>query len=261
MEYDMNTTADVSSLQQAWQNREDSGCRNELVEAYLPLVQAAAQRMHCRLPGQVELDDLVSSGTLGLIDAVKGFDPGRGVKFEVYCSPRIRGAMIDELRSMDWVPRLTRSRQRTLTEAIQTFEAAKGRRPTEQELAVRLGVSAGQAFVMLRQASIVHQVSLEQPINVTLDRRCCLGDTLPSRREDDPTYRLVRQDLKEAILGGLSRAERMVLLLYYGEGMTMREIGQTLDVSESRVCQLHSKLLIRLRATLKDPRKAPPAAA
>jgi RNA polymerase sigma factor for flagellar operon FliA len=231
------------------------------MEAYLPLVRAAAERMRAKLAGQVELDDLLSSGAIGLMHAVQSFDPGRGVKFETYCLARIRGAMLDELRSMDWVPRLARSRYRKLGQAAQILEATTGRKPTDAELARKLHIPLGKLRQMQADAQITGQVSLEHPVDAADDWGARLGDTLPCQREEDPTRQTLRQELKELIETGLSRAERLVILLYYCEEMSMREIGETLDLSESRVSQMHSTLLVRLREKLEAQGAFPPTAA
>jgi RNA polymerase sigma factor FliA len=233
----------------------DFTSRNTLVEAYLPIVQSAAERMFTRLAGQVELVDLANSGALGLMEALESFDPGRGVKFETYCAPRIRGAMLDELRSMDWVPRLVRSRQRKIAEAVQAVQMVHGRKPTEQELGVRLGLSPEEVHRVLRHGAVVGHVSLEHRMKRSdYEVDCRLGDLLEDRRDKDPARIALRQDLRELILRGLTRAERLLILLYYFEGMTMLEIGHVLDITESRVSQMHAGLLKRMRESLEGRR-------
>jgi RNA polymerase sigma factor FliA len=229
-----------------------------LVEHYLPLVRTAAARMYARLAGQVELDDLISSGTIGMMGAIKSFDAGRGVKFETYCLPRVRGAMLDELRSMDWVPRLARAKHRRLVQATHAIEARAGRKPTCKEVAAELGVSEGEAARMLGSVDLMSQVSLDRPITrgVACDGRagleCPLCDTLESHAYQDPGRRLLLRDMVGRIQRDLSKTERLVILLYYYEGMTMGEIGAALELSESRICQMHSAILARLRAGM-DP--------
>jgi RNA polymerase sigma factor for flagellar operon FliA len=262
MKCDKNTTTGVSSLQEVWGrfHRGDSRCRNTLVEAYLPLVRAAADRMHAKLVG-VELDDLVSSGTLGLMHAVQSFDPGREVKFETYCLPRIRGAMLDGLRAMDWVPRLARSRHRRLAQAVLALEATVGRNPTKAEIAAELGVSEGEARRIQGSANLRNCISLERTATFAGDIECRLGDTLESHSEENPAYQSLRRDLMDVIQQDLSRAQRLVILLYYYEGMTLREIGTTLDLSESRVSQMHSGILARFRTKFETQDTSRPAAA
>lgn len=226
----------------------DTLCRNTLVEAYLPLVRGAAERMRRKLVGQVPLDDLMSSGTIGLMDAVGSFDPKRGVKFETYCVPRIRGAMFDELRSMDWIPRLTRSRHRQLSAAVQRLEVTTGRPPTETEIIEELRLPLDKIKKIQCDSTIISQMSLEHKVADKDGYESSLRDTLTSVREEAPENESLRQDLKDLIQHGLTRAERLIIILYYYEAMTMLEIGDTLDLSESRVSQVHSQLLTRLRA-------------
>jgi len=253
---------DTSSLEDTWRRFRagELDCRNKLVEAYLPLVKVVAERMHARLVEQVDIDDLHSSGILGLLDAVNAYDPDRGVKFETYCLPRIRGAMLDELRSMDWVPRLVRSRHRKLMETVEILEATMGRKPTETEIARKLGVPLSKVRQMQNDSNLVGQISLEHPVDNGGGKLCRLGETIRDRNQEEPSHTATKHDLRNLIMQGLSKAERLVILLYYYEGMTMKEIGATLGLSESRISQMHSELVERLRAAMKS-HGAPPTAA
>ena len=162
----MPTTTAPEDVEQLWiefkKNPENQSLRNRLVEIYLPLVKYNAERIWARLPEGVELDDLISAGVFGLTDAIYAFDLDRGVKFETYCVPRIRGAMLDELRSMDWVPRLVRSKASKLNEATRNLEAKLGRQPTDQELAAELGLSVPELEKMKLDASDVNLISLNK---------------------------------------------------------------------------------------------------
>lgn len=230
--------------------------RNILMENYLHLVRYNAERIHVKLPDEVELDDLMSAGIFGLMDAIAAFDLGRGVKFETYCAPRIRGAILDELRSMDWVPRLVRSRAHKLDSAIKELEVEMGRSPTNEEIAGRLKVSMGEFEKMAKDASAVGLVSLSRKWFETDSNKDVREiDVLEDKRGADPVREIQRKDLKELMTRGLSRAERLIIILYYFEEMTMKEIGATLDLSESRVSQMHSSILARLRAQMADRKK------
>jgi RNA polymerase sigma factor FliA len=230
--------------------------RNILMEHYLHLVRYNAERIHIKLPDEVELDDLMSAGIFGLMDAINAFDLNRGVKFETYCAPRIRGAILDELRSMDWVPRLVRSRAHKLDSATKSLETELGRCPTNVEVAGRLQVSLSEFEKMAKDASAVGLVSLSRKWFETDSNKDVREiDVLEDKRGADPVREIQRKDLKELITKGLSRAERLIIVLYYFEEMTMKEIGATLDLSESRVSQMHSSILARLKAQMADRRK------
>jgi RNA polymerase sigma factor FliA len=224
--------------------------RNVLMEQYLHLVRHIAQRIHSKLPREVELDDLVSAGTFGLMYAIAAFDPGRAVKFETYCGSRIRGAILDELRSWDWVPRLARLRAHKLSNARQQLEAELGRQPSIDELAMRLNVSSRELKRITRDGAVVRVLPLARPAQPHSADEGREGDILEDRAATARFQWLDRDDVRDLIASELSRAEQLILLLYYHEEMTMKEIGATLDLSESRVSQMHSSILTRLRARL-----------
>lgn len=230
--------------------------RNIIMEHYLHLVRYNAERIHLKLPDEVELDDLMSAGIFGLMDAIEGFDLERGVKFETFSAPRIRGAILDELRSMDWVPRLVRSRAHKIDNATRQLELELGRSPNNEEVAKRLHVSMAEFEKMAKDASAVGLVSLSRKWFETDSNKDVREiDVLEDKRGADPVREIQRKDLKELMTKGLSRAERLIIVLYYFEEMTMKEIGATLDLSESRVSQMHSSILARLRAQMADRRK------
>ena len=230
--------------------------RNILMENYLHLVRYNAERIHVKLPDEVELDDLMSAGVFGLMDAINAFDIERGVKFETYCAPRIRGAILDELRSMDWVPRLVRSRAHKLDGASKQLEVELGRAPTNEEVAKRLKIPMPEYEKMAKDASAVGLVSLSRKWFETDSNKDVREiDVLEDKRGADPVREIQRKDLKDLITKGLSRAERLIIILYYFEEMTMKEIGATLDLSESRVSQMHSSILARLKAQMQDRKK------
>ncbi|MEM7681097.1 MAG: FliA/WhiG family RNA polymerase sigma factor [Planctomycetota bacterium] len=225
--------------------------RNQLMEYYLPLVRYNAERVHAKLPDEVDVEDLMSAGVFGLMDAIDAFDLERGVKFETYCAPRIRGAILDELRSMDWVPRLVRSRSSQVDQARKKFEMEHGRKPTDDELSDKMGVAGDEFNKIKRDAGAVGVVSLSRKWFETDSNKDVREiDVLRDPRQSNPLKVVQKRDLKDLVTKGLSRAERLIIILYYYEEMTMKEIGVTLDLSESRVSQMHSSILARLKAQL-----------
>src|SRR5688572_19987486 len=225
--------------------------RNRLVEQYLPLVKYNGERIWSRLPDGVELDDLISAGVFGLMDAINAFDMNRGVKFETYCVPRIRGAMLDELRTMDWVPRLVRSKASKLNEAVKQLEARLGRTPNENELATHMSLSVAELEKMISDANAVNLISLNKKWYETDSYKDVREiDILEDKKGEDPTKRIQKSDLMRLVTKGLNRNERLIIILYYYEELTMKEIGATLDLSESRVSQMHSAIVQRLQGQL-----------
>ncbi len=225
--------------------------RNYFWERYFPLVRFMSERTYARLPDEVDINDLMSAGQFGLMDAINAFDPGYGVKFETYCAPRIRGAILDELRAMDWVPRLVRHRSSKVEQARQKFEMREGRVPTQEELAHLLGVDGEEFDKIERDSKAVGTVSLARKcFNSDGNKDVTEIDVFHDTTQSNPLVETQRRDLKELITKGLSRAERLIVILYYYEEMTMKEIGATLDLSESRVSQMHSSILLRLKAQM-----------
>jgi RNA polymerase sigma factor for flagellar operon FliA len=230
--------------------------RNYFMERFLPLVRYNAERIHTRLPDEVDIEDLMSAGVFGLMDAIDAFDLERKVKFETYCAPRIRGAILDELRSMDWVPRLVRHRTSKFEQARQQIEMATGVSPTDDQVASRLGLEGEEFDKLKRDSSAVNTRSLTQRcFNSDGNRDIREIDVIKDESQRNPQNEVQRRDLKELITKGLSRAERLIVILYYYEGMTMKEIGATLDLSESRVSQMHSSILLRLKAQMQHRTK------
>ncbi|OHB62007.1 MAG: RNA polymerase subunit sigma-70 [Planctomycetes bacterium RBG_13_46_10] len=230
--------------------------RNLLMEHYRDLVKYCAERLHSKLPDKVELDDLVSAGTFGLMDAINAFDPSRGVKFETYCAPRIRGSILDELRSMDWVPRLVRARAHQLAKVTHSLEMHLGRKPVEEEIAEELNMDVDEFSRLQRDASAVSLVSLNNKYNDSDGEKDISEiDVIKDQKSEDPLIEAQKRDLKNLLTKGLTRAERLIIVLYYYEEMTMKEIGATLDLSESRVSQMHSSIVDRLKAQMFSRKK------
>lgn len=255
------TAAKVSPEQverwwKSYSKKRDEESRNRLLENYLPIVKYSAERLRTKLPDEVDVDDLISAGIFGLMDALKAFDPKRGVKFETYCAPRIRGAILDELRAMDWVPRLVRSRASKLNEATHILEAQLGRKPKDRELSAKLRMSMREFRKLQRDAHATGLVSLSRKWYETDGNKDVREiDVVRDKRSDDPFQTAQQSDMKELVTRGLNRAERLIIILYYFEEMTMKEIGETLDLSESRVSQMHSAILSRLKTQLERHKK------
>jgi RNA polymerase sigma factor for flagellar operon FliA len=243
-------------LMDLWREFKATGskeARERLILHYAPLVKYVAGRVATGLPATVEQADLASYGMFGLIDALDKFDLDRAIKFETYAIPRIKGAIIDELRAMDWVPRSVRFKAREIEKAIASLEARLKRAPTETEMAEHLGVSRNELHETVTQISFVSVMALDEIVAVGEDRSegVTLLDTLADG--GDPTTGLEGQETRgmlAAAINGLSEREKIVVTLYYFEGMTLSEIGEILGVTESRVCQIHTKAVGLLRGQL-----------
>ncbi|MEM7263083.1 MAG: FliA/WhiG family RNA polymerase sigma factor [Planctomycetota bacterium] len=249
------TRIDDPDLELVWIEYKEMGgqhLRNHLMERYLTLVRYIAERILVKLPQNVELDDLYSAGIFGLMDAIDGFDLERGVKFETYCTTRIRGSILDALRALDWVPRIVRNKAHRLDDTYRELETELGRAPTDPEIADRLELSQVDYEAMIREASAVSMVSLNDHNSDEGDSKTLRKiDILEDKRGVDPEDEALKREVTEFVTKFLSKKERLIVLLYYFEDLTMREIGATLGLSESRVCQLHSRIVMRLRNQLK----------
>ncbi|HXY37515.1 MAG TPA: FliA/WhiG family RNA polymerase sigma factor [Planctomycetaceae bacterium] len=249
-------TEDVAEIWKSYkQDQSNQELRNILIERYLPLVRYNAERVWAKLPEGVDLNDLISAGVFGLMDAIDAFDLGRGVKFETYCVPRIRGAMLDELRTMDWVPRLVRSKASKLESARKEAEAEFGRPPSDSEMAARLRIPLPEYEKLKSEASAVNLVSLNKKWYETDSYKDVREvDILEDSKGEDPTRGIQKRDLMKLVTKGLNRNERLIIILYYYEELTMKEIGNTLGLSESRVSQMHSSIVARLKDQLRRRR-------
>ena len=241
----------VKDVWKAYKKSPSKQLRDYFLERYLQLVRYNAERIHSRLPDEVDIEDLMSAGVFGLMDAIDAFDLERAVKFETYCAPRIRGAILDELRAMDWVPRLVRHRTAKVEGVRQRIEMQTGVKPTRDEIADKLGVDDEEFKKIHRDSSAVGVISLSRNWRQSDGGREVREiDVVKDERQVNPLTETQRRDLKGMITRGLSRAERLIIVLYYYEEMTMKEIGATLDLSESRVSQMHSSIVARLKAQM-----------
>ncbi len=246
----------IDEIWEQYHKTHDDYFRNLLMEHYRDLVRYCAERLHSKLPDKVELDDLISAGIFGLMDAIDAYDPARGVKFETYCSPRIKGSILDELRSMDWVPRLVRARAHQLAKARHSLEVHLGRKPTEKEIAEELEMDMEDFSRLQRDANAVSLISLDNKYNDNDGEKDVREiDVVKDVKSQDPLTEAQKRDLKNLLTKGLTRAERLIIVLYYYEEMTMKEIGATLDLSESRVSQMHSSIVARLKAQMNSRKK------
>ena len=247
---------ELGALWDAFKGSASDEARERLILHYAPLVKYVASRVATGLPASVEQADLVSYGVFGLIDALQKFEPGRGNKFETYAIPRIKGAIIDELRAMDWVPRSIRFKAREIEKAHSDLEAMLKRQPTEAEMAERLGISRSELHDVVSQISFVSVLALDELVSVGADRgeQVSLIDTLADKHLD-PTSGVESQEtrgLLAAAINSLCEREKIVVTLYYFEGLTLAEIGEILGVTESRVCQIHTKAVGGLRGQLSE---------
>jgi RNA polymerase sigma factor for flagellar operon FliA len=252
----------AAQTQRLWAKYKGSGeraDRDRLILVYAPLVKYVASRVAVGLPQNVEQGDLVSYGMFGLIDAIEKFDPERGYKFETYAISRIRGAILDELRSIDWVPRSVRAKARALEQAYAKLENELRRTPTEEEIALELDLTDDQLQTTLSQISFIGLAALDEVLGGERNEGMTLGDTVADVREG-PVAAFEVVEMKEILadaVNGMPEREKLVLTLYYYEGLTLAEIGRVLGVTESRVCQIHTKAVLQLRSRLQATEREP----
>lgn len=244
-------------MDELWKKFKSSGsvkCRDELIVHYAPLVKYVATRLSASLPSSVDSEDLVSAGIVGLVEAVSKFEPGRGYRFESYAAARIRGAIIDDLRAMDWVPRSVRTQARRVEETLRTLQEELRRTPSDEEVAARIGVSLRKLRSIYARISSVLFVSLERLMSAG-DRGSGLSllDTLPDANAQDPAAALEDAELKKFLksaITDLPERERMAITLYYYEGLSLAEISQVVGVSPARLSQMNAKTVLQLRSLL-----------
>lgn len=256
----METDEDITGIAQLWNDYKSSrtrASRDRLIVHYSPLVKYVAGRVAVGLPQNIEQSDLVSYGVFGLIDAIEKFDTSRNIKFETYAIARIKGAIIDELRSIDWVPRSVRAKARSVEKAFSKLEGKLLRTPSDAEVASEMGISEAELAALFNQVSFVGIVALDEMLAVGGERGevATLGDTIPDRGEG-PVAAYEVEEMKQILARAINRLgdrEKIVLTLYYYEGLTLAEIGEVLGVTESRVCQIHTKAVLQLRGRLGEP--------
>ncbi|MGH9189012.1 MAG: FliA/WhiG family RNA polymerase sigma factor [Acidimicrobiales bacterium] len=256
----METTQDPTGVARLWGEFKRSGSlddRNRLVLHYSPLVKYVAGRLAAGLPNTVEQADLVSYGMFGLIDAISRFDPGRGFKFETYAMARIRGSIIDELRSIDWVPRSLRAKSRAVQRAYTKLEHDLLRTPSDAEVAEELDISEPELQDLFGKISFFGLVALEETVSRATDggEGATVGDTIADPGVG-PVGAFEVEETKQILAGAINRLperEKLVLTLYYYESLTLADIGGILGITESRVCQIHSKAVLQLRSKLGAP--------
>lgn len=245
---------DVAALWSAYVAAREPAVRERLILHYAPLVTSVATRVAHGLPSMVEQADLVSAGVFGLIDAIEKYEPGRTVKFETYATTRIRGAIIDELRSLDWIPRSLRAKARAVDRAYAELESELRRAPTEEELAGRLEITPRELRSVFSQLATVNVAALDELLRQNSDS-VSLGERLADARVPDPAGAYEKRELSHRLARAveqLGERERIVLVLYYYEGMTLAEIGKVLGVTESRISQMHTAVMLRLRGRLQE---------
>jgi RNA polymerase sigma factor for flagellar operon FliA len=244
-------------LWKAFKDSHDPNLRERLILHYSPLVKYVAGRVGVGLPPNIEQADLVSYGIFGLIDAIEKFDISRAIKFETYAISRIKGAIIDELRAIDWIPRSVRYKAREVEKAYAALESRLHRSPTEPEVAQELGIKLEDLHTIFSQVSFVNVIALDELLNVGGERgdKLSLVDTLEDTKAEDPVAAFETEETKYLLaraINTLPEREKIVVTLYYYEGLTLAEIGQVLGVTESRICQMHTKAVLQLRGKLAD---------
>ena len=249
-----------AALKQLWADFKESGdqtLRERLILHYSPLVKYVAGRVGVGLPPNIEQADLVSYGIFGLIDAIEKFDLERAIKFETYAISRIRGAIIDELRAIDWIPRSVRYKAREVEKAYAQLEAELHRTPTEAEVAEHMGIALGDLHNIFSQVSFVNVVALDELLSVGGEKgdKLSLVDTLEDTKAEDPVQAFESEETKYLLaraINTLPEREKIVVTLYYYEGLTLAEIGSVLGVTESRICQMHTKAVLQMRSKLTE---------
>ncbi|MBP1632700.1 MAG: polymerase, sigma 28 subunit, SigD/FliA/WhiG [Acidobacteria bacterium] len=245
-------------IEEAWRRLKEEGderAREGLILHFSPLVKFVAGRVGVGLPRNVEQADLVSYGMFGLIDAIDKFEPARGIKFETYAVNRIKGAILDELRALDWVPRSVRARAREIQRCLSELEHQLHRSATDEELAEHMGLAVSTLQDQLGEISTLGFVALDELVDPGERGSTAIGDLVADPRAVDPGGSFEQQESRYVLIDAINRLaerERLVITLYYYEGLTLAEIGRVLGVTESRICQMHTKAVLQLRAKLQE---------
>ena len=261
-EKSINSLIEQKTEDELWllyRRNRDPKIRDAFIKQYAPLVKYVAGRVAVGMPSNVEFDDLVGYGVFGLLDAIDKFDPEKNVKFKTYAVTRIRGAIFDELRSIDWVPRSVRQKTREVEEAIGNLEARLGRTATDQEIAGALGMGEDEYVKTMMKISGTSILSIHEVwYSGDENDKVSIGDSIESPSSLNPEVIAERDEIRRVIVEAINELpdnEKKILVLYYFEDLTLKEIGQVLGVTESRVSQLHTKAILRLRSRLKNSRK------
>ncbi|MDR1929351.1 MAG: RNA polymerase sigma factor WhiG [Treponema sp.] len=259
---DSDKPADEKTEEELWiqyHKERDPKIREAFIKQYAPLVKYVAGKVAVGMPHSVEFDDLVGFGVFGLLDAIDKFDPDKNVKFKTYAVTRIRGAIFDELRSIDWVPRSVRQKTREVEEAIGSLEAQLGRTATDQEIAQSLGMDEAEYFKTIQKITSTSILSLSDVwFSGDENDKVSFVDSIESPSSLNPDVIVEKEEIRRVIVRAINELpdkEKKILVLYYYEDLTLKEIGQVLEVTESRVSQLHTKAIIHLRSKLTNVRK------
>jgi RNA polymerase sigma factor for flagellar operon FliA len=257
-----NILPDQKTEEELWiqyRKKRDPKIREAFIKQYAPLVKYVAGKVAVGMPHNVEFDDLVGFGVFGLLDAIDKFDPDKNVKFKTYAVTRIRGAIFDELRSIDWVPRSVRQKTREVEDAIGALEAQLGRTATDQEIASAMGMDEAEYLKTIMKISVTSILSLDDMwFSGDENDKVSIGDNIESPSSMNPDVVVEKDEIRRVIveaINDLPEKEKKILVLYYYEDLTLKEIGQVLEVTESRVSQLHTKAILRLRSKLTNIRK------
>lgn len=251
----------MSSLSKKLKNLKDYRCtvdpkiKDEIIIEYAPLIKYIAQKIAARLPSNIELDDLISCGVIGLMDAIQKFDPSRDNKFKTYAEFRIRGAILDELRAQDWVPRSIREKAKLVERTYSKLESSLGRPATDEEMCKELEVSQDEFHDLLNKAKSVSLLNIDDSASFNRGDKKLIAGLMENNRQANPFNAVAYKNAKEKIKDGiksLPEKQRLVLSLYYYEDLNLKEIGQVLDVTESRVSQLHTQAILKLKSKLKN---------
>lgn len=241
-------------LWKIYKKTHDQSIREYFIKKYAPLVKYVAGKVAMGKPANVEYEDLVGFGIFGLLDAIEKFDPEKNVKFKTYAVVRIRGAIYDELRSIDWIPRSIRQKVKEVEQAIRKIEAKTGKIAEDEEIANELNIDIKEFYSLMTKISGLSILSLNDSLNTGDDNdKVSILDTLESHETTNPEIVAEREEIKQLVINAINELpdkEKKVLVLYYYEDLTLKEIGEVLDVTESRVSQLHTKAILRLRAKL-----------
>ncbi len=234
--------------------------KDKIIVEYAPLIKYIAQKIASRLPANIELDDLISCGVIGLMDAIEKFDPGRDNKFKTYAEFRIRGAILDELRAQDWVPRSIREKAKLVERTYSKLESALGRPATDDEMCAELHCSQEEFHDLLNKAKSISLLNIDDSATFNRGDKKLIAGVMESSKTSNPFVAVSHNDIREKIKEGiktLPEKQRLVLSLYYYEDLNLKEIGQVLDVTESRVSQLHTQAIIKLKSKLKGVFESP----